>query len=294
MVIAVLGTTLATHGQTLSSENFNSSNYPIGSNLSGADPTVTGYTGSWVYDSSDGSVGSDGVGQGIVTSGPLSYPGVVSYGNTIVSSSGSFIVSRSLDTAGVFSPYTDSNGNIDKPGTTLYLSFLLNLTTQPSALNESVRLTNGVIGSNGSTTGVGGIYLGYSPLQSGSDFTTFLTDTNGNPITGTIGDLGAIQQGATNFFVIETQFGLNGTDTVSFYRNSINGSAPAFVETTTGLNYNTLSLLRTGVGSGTLEVSNVLIGTTYASVVPEPSTYWLAVVGLGCLLFFRRSKKQLA
>jgi len=255
------------NAQLLSEENITSSNYPIGSNLSGANPAVTGYLGQWVYDSSDPSIATDGNGSGIVISGPLSYPGIVSSGNTIVSSSGSWVVSRSLDTAGVFNPYTDSNDNIGKPGTTLYMSVLLNLTTQPFALNESVRLTNGLFGSNGSKTGVGGIYLGYSPLLSAKDFSAFLTDVTGNPISGTIGDLGAAQQGATNLFVIKVQFGLTGKDTVSFYRNSTIESNPAFVVTTTGLNYNTLSLLRTGVGSGTLRVSDIRFGSSYASVV---------------------------
>ena len=147
------------------------------------------------------------------------------------------------------------------------MSVLLNLTTQPFALNESVRLTNGLFGSNRSTTGVGGIYLGYSPLQSAKDFSAFLTDATGNPISGTIGDLGAVQQGVTNLFVIKVQFGLSGKDTVSFYRNSTTESNPAFVVTTTGLNYNALSLLRTGAGSGMLEVSDICFGSSYASVV---------------------------
>ncbi len=266
----VTGMPVSSHNpnaQLLSEETFASSNYPIGSNLSGANPAVTGYSGSWVYDSSDPSVSSDGVGSGIVTSGPLSYPGIVSSGNTIISSSGSWIVSRSLDTAGVFNSLTDSNGKIGKPGSTLYMSVLLNLTTQPFALNESIRLTEGLFGSNGSKTGVGGIYLGYSPLQSGKDFSAFLTDVTGNPISGTIGDLGAVQQGATNLFVIKVQFGLTGKDTVSFYRNSTTESNPAFVVMTTGLNYNTLSLLRTGAGSGTLRVSDIRFGSSYGGVV---------------------------
>ena len=266
----VTGTVVSAHNpnsQLLSEENFTESNYPIGSNLSGANPAVTGYSGSWVYDSSDSSASSDGVGRGIVTSGPLTYPGMGSSGNTVVSSSGSWIVSRSLDTAGVFNSFTDSSGTIGKPGTTLYMSVLLNLKTQPFALNESIRLTNGLFGSSGSKTGVGGIYLGYSPLQSGKDFSVFLTDLTGNPISGTIGDLGAVQQGATNLFVIKVQFGLTGKDTVSFYRNSTTESNPAFVVTTTGLNYNALSLLRTGAGSGMLEVSDICFGSSYASVV---------------------------
>ena len=266
----VTGTVVSAHNpnsQLLSEENFTSSNYPVGSNLNGANPAVTGYLGSWVYDSSDPSIATDGNGSGIVTSGPLSYPGIGSSGNTATSSSGSWIVSRSLDTAGVFNPYTDANGNIGKPGTTLYISFLLNLTTQPFALNESVRLTNGLFGSNGNKAGVGGVYLGYSPLQSAKDFSSFLTDAAGNPISGTNGDLGAVQQGVTNLFVIKVQFGLTGKDTVSFYRNSTTESNPAFVVTTTGLNYNTLSLLRTGVGSGTLRVSDIRFGSSYASVV---------------------------
>jgi hypothetical protein len=290
VAIAVIGTTLSLHGQSISEENFNSSNYTVGSDLSGTDPTVTGYSGSWIYDSSDPSVTTDGTGSGIVTSGPLSYPGITSSGNTVVSSSGSWIVSRSLDTAGVFSPYTDANGDIGSAGTTLYTSFLLNLTTQPTALNESVLLTNGLFGANGSTTGVGGIYLGYAPLQSTSNFTAFLTDTNGDPISGQIGELGAVEQGVTNLFVIKTQFGLDGTDTVSFYDNTTDENDPDLVLTTTGLNYNTLSLLRTGAGSGTLAVSDIRMGTSFASVaaVPEPVTYWLMGLGLGFLWLLRR------
>jgi hypothetical protein len=273
-------------------ENFNSSNYPVGSDLSGANPNVTGFTGSWVFDSSSSSVHTDGVGSGIINAGPLSYGGIQSSGNKVVSSSGSWIVSRGLDTTSAFSSVANTNGTIGLPGSTVYMSFLYNVSVQPFALNLSVRLQNGPFGAGQSTTGVGGIYLGYSPGINQNDFTFELQDNNGEFLNGTYGDLGAIQNGATNLFVIETQFGLNGTDTVSIFRNTFNSNQPIFSETTQGLNYNSLTLARSGVGSGSMSISDIKFGTTFGSVVPEPSTWTLLLGGCGLLVILYRRRRS--
>ena len=268
--------------QVLASDPFltGGSNYTVG-NITGQNPTVTGFTGAWFQD-----IGSN---NGSVTATPLSYSGTTGYSQT----AGGGALNQSVQdsrsgralTAPVVSALTATSG-------TVYMSFLMKL---PSVAGyQAVEL-----GNNADTQRF--LQIGYSSFGDFSNSTNFgvtLNSTGGGGITGSLG----VADTNTHLFLLQLNLGSGSTDTMSVWEDPTSVTGGVVVSSGLQVNLSGFSVAQTpnfldignfGGGSAGYQVGEVRIGQTLADVtVPEVPTSTMAFLGLGALvvMMIRRRK----
>jgi hypothetical protein len=185
-----------------------------------------------------------------------------------------------LNTA-AFSGYLDGSNNIGLDGTSIYVSVLLRNTGGFDAFSalEFRRDSDADIAIR--TT---------IDMANGSHGATDWFLSNWTPS----GSIAVLQQGDSlisananvNFFVLRFDFGSSNNDSVRGYTNPSLTGEPGSADgllSATDLSFDRLSLANFADG-GVLQVDEIRIGTTYASVVPEPSTLALALAGVAASL----------
>jgi len=246
---------------------------------SGALNGGSGWSGGWqIVDNSAGA--------GAIVNGNLLPSGsnLVANGNSIsvgYNSGNGARFGRFLDTSasGVFADYLDSNGNIGKDGTTLYMSFVMK-----SAVSQFYELEfkKGDLGDAGRLGGIGN--------DAGNNAVN-LRSHNGAMTQIIPGDTNA------NLYVVKFDFLAGDNDTVSVFANTALGAEPAtptLLKTECGdMSLSGISLAEY-FSSGNMNVDEIRIGTTYASVTPtpEPGTITLLVIGLISLVAYAWRKRK--
>jgi hypothetical protein len=258
------------------------SHYTIG-NINGQNPTVTGFTDPWFP--------ADGGGSYSVSSTPLSYSAPTGYAKTpgagaLVNTVDGERADRLLD-PGVTSAFGVTSG-------TVYMSFELQLANVGGY--EAVELWSP---SGGQAEGNRVLQLGYSTFgdfPSSSKFGIRVNDDSSGSTTGSFDPV----DNSTHLFVL--QFNLNSgasADTLNAWEDptDLTGAAPTggTKVSLSGFSVNdigTFDLAEFGGNTGTA-LSEVRIGSTLADIsgieaVPEPSTNYLILLGLGALFPLRR------
>lgn len=244
----------------------------------------------------NGGSGWNGAWQGVannadVVSGSLLPTGnpanLTTTGNSVLLPTGTFHrVGRNLDVAdsGVFDTagFINSSGDIGADGTTLFVSFSLQVAATDSFFEFEFHRDN--LGDPGRKAGVG-------DDASGTNL-NLRTPSNGKANSF------ATRTTAVEFIVVQFDF-LSGDDQMSVYYNPTLGTAPGSTSltlTSTGdLSFDGISL----AGANGEAFDEIRFGTTFADVtpsgsaVPEPSTY-AALLGalslLGVVIHRRRQR----
>jgi hypothetical protein len=236
-------------------------NYTAAANLS-TQNGGTGFSGAWANVSPTATIAASG----------LTYSGLTVLGNAATTAAASAVSqNRSLTTT------------LGANGTTTFFSFLY----KP---NASTTTRNGEFG----LIGTANLYVGRSST----------TDTSHYVLeTGTAG-AGTSQQattvtatsGTTVLMVLRADF-VTGNDTFKLYINPANNAEPASAAAT-------LSSIDLGASLSTIQINGNLgfsvdelkIGSSYADVVPESSTWGsvIAVIGVGCIAWLRHRTIQRA
>jgi hypothetical protein len=250
------------------------SNYSTG-NITGQNPTVTGFTGAW--------------GAGSVTTASVNATGLT-YSNAsgaVATEGGSVFIGTAGQNAGRVFRELSSPINVNSDSV-VYMSVLMqnsltNNTTQYRAFELSTL-------SGPDTTRT--LQLGLSSADFGTVNYGFRLNNNST----FSGDLG-FSNTATNFFVIKLSLSSTaGNDSITIWGNpsdlsdeSLSGSGAGFSGIT--LNNNIETVRFSGFGPGSTFFDEVRIGSSWQEVttVPEPSTWaLLGVAGLAVLAFARR------
>lgn len=244
-----------------------------------------------------------GTGAPTVTSGSLSYPGLpASTGNSVLHNRLQSGLAR-INIPG--QPYTG----------TLYFSLIVRLNDiipgQTSALGSFLAGFNNGTGTD--STGlaldqVGQLYIRKDPNNQATRVQFGAAKNNGGTSTRVWGTP-SFAPGDTVFAVVAYTFGPGaGDDSVSFWLNPVPGTNPAatattsvgddvgsnaaFSERTANQDIRSFYVRNNSVQSGNLQVDELRIGTTFASVtpIPEPASIALAALAGAAALVARRRK----
>jgi hypothetical protein len=266
-------------------------NYPPGDLNGGTPTTANGFTGTWTR-----LIGNSGDRASIVA-GSLSYPGVTSTANRFENVHNRLTEALDTSIAGPFAAYRDASGNIGADGTTLYLSVLLRQHADPQVPNPSpviafdaFELWRGDPGSDANRQASIDLWTGHGD-GAANYWATAWTPTNVAPSSAplTLGDT------ATHLFVMKFNFGLADNDSISVYADPNLAAEPALPTGTISKTNLSFDRLGTSIFSGhdnAFTADEIRIGTSYASVVPEPSCLALLAVGLYTLSGSRRWRKE--
>jgi hypothetical protein len=211
-----------------------------------------------------------------VTSGDLSYAGLPDLGGNQLQ----------LTWGPPSSAGSITNGYANVTSGTLYYSFLLDMTTLPSASSYLTSMNPGTSTPNGSTdalafyfgtvTGGGGVRFG---LRGGGASTAFTPSTS--------------LYSANNIYFVVLGYDFNGgvaLNNLSLYVNPTPGDS--MPSPTLTLTPNTVAAGIDNIGfkiqsspSGVFLVDDLRVGTTWADVTPAPEPSTFALAGLGMLGF---------
>jgi hypothetical protein len=272
VILAVSGT-MARAAQ-LAYEPFD---YPPGTLNGGTPTTAAGFAGTWsrlIANPGD---------YGAVTAGSLSYPDLPTSDNKL--ENGHNILGESLDTslAGPFAAYLDVNGNIGLDGTTLYMSALLSQSVTNHIFTAFDIFRDGILDANRRAsidvwTGHGDASQWYVTGWIPTNTPHSAAPLGGGPVTN------------TNLFVLKFTFGLGNNDTLAVYTNPTLGSEPGSpTGSISGLDLSFDMVGTAHFSNGIITADEIRVGSTYRSVVPEPSALAAAALAVaGCLLRQRR------
>ncbi len=244
------------------------SDYTAGSNLSGQNPGVSGWTGGWSGADQTPDVQASG----------LSYAGLQSSGGSVASMVGD---------ANGRSGRTLSTGYTDSTMGTVYVSFLMQLELDSGF--RAFELHNGAAndGNRQLELGLGGSAGFDAGSGTGTNFGLRLFNSESFRLNLGVADT------AVNLFVLRFDFGTtNDSDVLTVYRNPTPGAAEPAVATGTldtfNMQFDTTTFARFADSQGAWD--ELRIGDDFASVtpVPEPGAAILALVPLTGLLLRRR------
>ena len=236
-------------------------NYTAAANLSTLNGG-TGFSGAWANVSPTATIAASG----------LTYSGLTVVGNAATTAAASAVSqNRSLTTT------------LGANGTTTFFSFLYN----PSATTTTRNGEFGLIGA-------ANLYIGRS---STTDTTHYVLETGtAGAGTGQQATTVTASSGTTVLMVLRADFA-TGNDTFKLYINPSNAAEPASAAAT-------LSSIDLGASLSTIQINGSLgfsvdelkIGSSYADVVPESSTWGsvIAVIGVGCIAWLRHRTIQRA
>ena len=229
--------------------------YPNGQLLPGQVSNATGFTGVW----------RQIVNNAILTAGSLEYSGA---GGTLATSGNHPYMGQGRNLLDInpaaFAGYLDGAGNVGANGTTIYVSFLMQLTAPGSDPIAGFGFHR-----DGDADANFHIHLDNSTANHGGSQNFFLTDFTGPALNQNAVVLPGPST-ATNLFVLRFDFAA-GPDTVRAYANPPLGTEPASANgTITGANlsFDRVAFANFGGGAAELHVDEIRIGTTYASVTP--------------------------
>lgn len=195
--------------------------------------------------------------------------------------------------AGFTNQFSGTTQLIGAAGSTLYLSFLMDSTSDASQyalntdnFNNADPLNSGFLHAGVTLTPTGGVTLQTNSFTSG-------TYDTGPRAAQSVTGLGGINAGV-NLFVLKFQFVSGVGDTVSLFLNPTvgapEGSATASITTTGDFAFSAANWYAGhSAGFGTLD--EIRFASTYAAAtIPEPSTYAMLLLGAGALVLFRRRR----
>jgi hypothetical protein len=248
--------------------------YNVGE-IDNQNPTVTGFSGAWTINA-----GQTGYSGGTVSATGLTYPGLPTTGGMYAALNARWY--RALST-----PFDGTTSG------TYWMSFLYQSTEANGGNFQAFELYN-----EGAKTR--GDYWDYP----GADGTRMFAIVNGAEGWGGGGAgtgqfsiladntklLGAADT-AVNLFVIKMEFNSSGNDTFTAWMNPSLASEP-----TGGVSYTgNLSFTYAGVfnanGSGEARLDELRIGTTFASVIPEPASIGMLGAAAVAMLLRRRFRR---
>ena len=178
----------------------------------------------------------------------------------------------------------DSSRSFPSPlgtaGTSLYVGFLI----EPEGVVGGGS-DNGYFGLNlMSTEGGPGVVMIDKP-GAGAENDWVLESNFGN---GQFASSVPVISGQTYLMVCRIDFATSGSDTFSLFIDPPSTTQPATPDAVKGgVNFGQMSALDI-TGPGAFSIDELRVGTTFASVVPEPSAWLLAICGVGGLWFARR------
>lgn len=240
-----------------------------------------GLNGAWAGGSSSITIGT----------GNLTYPGLLDMGgNDVLVTSGSAGTTKANFTA---TPITSGS---------VYVSFLAECTTLPSANNYVFSVVNSGAGPSGSADPIAvyvGQYTGVSAFKIGVRHTGVGTGATYTPNTSQYNNL--FTAGAVNLFVVKYTFNPStADDTVSLFVDPTPGGAEPTADVTVptgGTDAANLQVVgfkaNSATTAGNWVFDSVTVGDTWADVVPvpEPSTFALAGLGIFGLALWRRARR---
>lgn len=279
-VVVLLALAMPAQASILAYEGFD---YTAGSAVAGNGSLGAGWAGSWTGETA-ASVSSATMTYGsLSTSGNSWRSGVDVNVRTLRSLDAS--ASGTFGTAGL----VDSNGYIGQDGTTLYFSFLEQISVVPGTYPDDLRYY--AVELNKDTRN-------YDPnrvLLIGHDDTLSTYYSAANKLSGTSTSLGA-EDTNVNFYVVKLTFGTGNNDTATIYRNASLTGEPAVAAATLTGDFSTKSMnIGRFVGvNPVLNVDEIRFGTTYADVVPipEPSMVAMLTVALFALTAYAWRKRK--
>jgi O-glycosyl hydrolase len=224
-----------------------------------------GFNGPWQVQNNDAS----NPGYQVLSGASLAYNNLSTANGYATGGSSYYTAGRALDTSGAFAPYVDtSTGLIGKPGTSLWVSALMQLNVS-SLDNFHIGLHHANIAwydsdPNTASNLIEAGYFGGPNLNWSLNLGGTIIQTN-KPIV----------VGQSNLVVMQLSFTANG-DTVNLYINPTNlGTAPpAFADASgsaTNLEFNKVSYYGGNTASDS-DLDELRIGSSYAAVTPTSST----------------------
>jgi hypothetical protein len=261
--------------------------YPPGDLNGGTATTASGFTGSWTR------LIANAADRASIVSGSLSYPGLSTSANRFENVHNRLTEPLDTSAAGPFTAYLDGSGNIGADGTTLYLSVLLRQHPDPQVPNpspaigyEGFELWRGDPGSDGNRKVSIDLWTGHG------DGAANYWATAWQP-TNVVASSSSLTPGNTDthLFVLKMIFGAGNNDVVQIFADpplSAEPAIPTGTISTLDLSFNRLG---TSIFSGrdnAFTADEIRIGSSYADVVPEPSSLLLCLAAAVALLRHQR------
>lgn len=282
-VITAFGVSIADASQ-IAYEPFN---YLPGDLNGGTATTASGFSGTWtrfIANSAD---------RASIVSGSLSYPGLTTSANRFENVHNRLTEGLDTSIAGPFAAYLDGSGNVGLDGTTLYLSLLLRQHPDPQVPNPNPVITYAAFELWRDDPGNDANRQASIDLWSGHGDTNYWgtawspTNVAASSAPLTLGDT------ATHLFVMKIIFGVGDNDSIDIYADPSLGAEPGSPTGTISKINLSFDQLGTSIFAGqdnAITADEIRIGSSYADVVPEPSTLLLLAGGLALLSHRRRAR----